>query len=61
MFNLKEPMVDFVSGKKVYHGNSSYITVAEWNKFIKNMDYYFKKAITIRNSIADYNLSEKLD
>lgn len=61
MFNLKEPMVDFVSGKKVYHGNSSYITVVEWNKFIKNMDYYFKKAITIRNSIADYNLSEKLD
>ena len=59
MFNQKNPDIKEIYGKNVYFGNSSYITAIEWKDFILDIDGCLNRAISLRNSIADYNMCRK--
>lgn len=57
MFNKKVPKKSQCNNNDiVYYGNSSYIYVAKWDDFTKNMNKYIDKAYEIRNNIEDYKI-----
>lgn len=40
----------------VYKGYPSYIHMVRWDKFVSNIDWYINLAISIRDSINDYDV-----
>lgn len=62
MFNIKEPnKSDCESGVTVYSGDSSYISVVEWDDFINDMDKYIDKAYEIQDKIDEYNIYKEVE
>lgn len=62
MFNIKQPNSEECNnGSTIYHDDPSYITVVEWDKFIKNMDKYINKAYDIREKINDYVICKEVE
>lgn len=62
MFNIKEPdKSDCDMGSTVYYGDSSYVSVVEWDDFISNMDKYIDKAYKIQDKIDEYDIYKEVE
>ena len=46
------------SANTVHLGEHSYIKSVKWDDFIKDINYYIEKALTIRNNIQNYNITK---
>ncbi|WP_433863025.1 TIR domain-containing protein [Sphingobacterium thalpophilum] len=60
-FNIKEPVTEKCSnGTTVYYGDSSYIQSVKWEDFQNNPDFYFRKAIELRDKKEYYNITKTI-
>ena len=61
MFNINEPNKNkCIRGDIIYHGESSYIQSVKWSDFIKDYNYYIKKAVERQERIDDYEIRKEL-
>lgn len=60
MFNVKNPDTRECNGKTIYNGYSSYIHSVEWGEFVKNPNKYIEIANSIREKLADYEITKKV-
>jgi hypothetical protein len=57
MFNKKvKERSETAKCETVYKGYPSYIHMVRWDKFVSNIDWYINLAISIRDSINDYDV-----
>ena len=62
MFNIKYPnKKDCNDGSTVYYGDSSYMTIAKWEDFIKDPESYIDKAYDIQSKIEKYDVYKEID
>lgn len=61
MFNLKNPNTHLCSnGSTVHSGEFSYIKSVKWEEFENSPNYYLNKAIELRDSKEQYNITKTI-
>lgn len=62
MFNIKEPDTsDCEDGRKIYHGEYSYIISVTWDDFIVNINKYINRAYALQEKIDEYNIYKDVE
>lgn len=60
MFNAKEKKYRECNGSKIQIGNPSYTQIVEWESFIKNINWYLKKASELNDNIEEFVIVKEL-